>query len=162
MKPLLPLLLTLAQYVFADEIGPDFDPDDAEAWEINYGYYPYRTYQSFDLISPQVQTYTQSPECHDDRYTFFTPRGYSISDPGPVILDNNGELIWTKSTDGNQAYDFVVQHYQGEKYLSYWVGDDKVRGHGAGDYYMVRFLDAKEVWEHLTTLRTVNTLRTTG
>ncbi|KAI4755600.1 hypothetical protein E4T52_12306 [Aureobasidium sp. EXF-3400] len=113
-----------------------FDPDDGEAWELNYGYYPYRSYQTTDLISPQFRNMVDAPECHDDRYVFFTPRGFSISAPGPMIVDSHGELIWAQSTEG-QAYDLKVQEYKGEQYLTYWQGDDKVRGHGAGDFYML-------------------------
>ena len=51
-------------------------------------------------------------------------------------MDSHGKLIWAKSTEG-QAYDFKVQEYKGEQFLTYWQGDDKVRGHGAGDFYMV-------------------------
>ncbi|THX47926.1 hypothetical protein D6D06_09380 [Aureobasidium pullulans] len=122
----------------AHDVGAEayFDPGDGEAWELNYGYYPYRSYQTTDLISPQFRTLVDSPECHDDRHVFFTPRGLSIEAPGPMIVDSHGDLIWAKSTEG-QAYDLTVQEYKGEQYLTYWVGDDRVRGHGAGDYYML-------------------------
>jgi hypothetical protein len=136
----------------AFDVGTEgyFDPDDGEAWELNYGYYPYRSYQTADLISPQFRNMVDAPQCHDDKYTFFTPRGFSISAPGPMIVDSHGELIWAKSTEG-QAYDFKVQEYKGEQYLTYWQGDDKVRGHGAGDYYMVCFI------EHAVSIRVLIT-----
>lgn len=125
-------------FALAHDVGAEgyFDPSDGEAWELNYGYYPYRSYQTTDLISPQFRTLIDSPECHDDRHVFFTPRGFSIAAPGPMIVDSYGELIWAKSTEG-QAYDLKVQQYKGDQYLTYWQGDDRVRGHGAGDYYMV-------------------------
>ncbi|KAI4715950.1 hypothetical protein E4T48_07864 [Aureobasidium sp. EXF-10727] len=53
-----------------------------------------------------------------------------------MIVDSYGELIWAKSTEG-QAYDLKVQEYRGQQYLTYWQGDDRVRGHGAGDFYML-------------------------
>ena len=137
MKITFALLFTLASHVLADEVGPEFDPYDIEAWEINYGYYPYRTFQSFDLFAPAPRKAIDSPACHDGLYTFLTPRGLSISDPGNAILNNDGELIWAQST-GGQAYDFKVQDLLGKKYLSYWVGDDRIRGHGSGEYVMVR------------------------
>jgi hypothetical protein len=123
----------------ANDVGVEgtFDPNDGEAWELGYGYYPYRSYQTTDIISPQFRTLVDTPECHDDRYVFFTPRGPSIAAPGPMIVDSHGDLIWAKST-GGQAYGLAVQEYKGEDYLTYWTGDDRVRGHGAGDYYMVR------------------------
>ncbi|KAG9576361.1 hypothetical protein KCU97_g13768, partial [Aureobasidium melanogenum] len=125
-------------FTLAHDVGAEgyFDPSDGEAWELNYGYYPYRSYQTTDLISPEIRTLVDSPECHDGRHVFFTPRGFSIAAPGPMIVDSRGELIWAKSTEG-QAYDLKVQEYKGDQYLTYWQGDDRVRGHGAGDYYML-------------------------
>ncbi|GAB7354961.1 hypothetical protein MBLNU459_g5576t1 [Dothideomycetes sp. NU459] len=128
--------LLVAQCARADDVGVEFNPSDGEAWELDYGYYPYRSYQTTNLISPELRTLIDSPECHDDRYIMLTPRGYSISAPGPMILDNNGDMIWAKTTEG-QAYDLVVQEYNGEQYLTYWIGDDRVRGHGQGNYYML-------------------------
>lgn len=137
MKFLLPFASSLLiACAYADDVGPDFDPADTEAYELEYGYYPWRTYETITQISPQLKAVQDSPECHDGLYTFVTPRGHSISDPGPAILDGNGDLVWVKSTPG-QAYDFKVQDFKGGKYLSYWVGDDRVRGHGAGDYYVL-------------------------
>jgi len=128
--------LLIAQCARSDDIGPNFNADDGEPWELEYGYYPYKSYQTVDYISPQVRNLIDSPECHDDRYVMFTPRGYSIQAPGPMILDNDGDMVWAKSTEG-QAYDLVVHDYKGAQYLTYWIGDDRVRGHGQGDYYMV-------------------------
>lgn len=56
-----------------------------------------------------------------------------------MIVDNEGELIWVKYTDG-QAYDLVMHEFKGQQYLTYWIGDDRIRGHGQGDYYMVRLM----------------------
>ncbi|KAL1306234.1 hypothetical protein AAFC00_004325 [Neodothiora populina] len=122
--------------VRAHDVGDDFDTQDGEAYELNYGYYPYRSYQTTDLVSPVLRKVIDSPQCHDDLYTFITPRGYSISAPGPAIVDNNGDLIWARTTDG-QAYDLVVHDVDGKQYLTYWIGDDRIRGHGQGDYYML-------------------------
>lgn len=120
----------------ADDVGLDWDPEDGEAWELDYGYYPFKSYQTTDYISPAFRKLVDSPQCYDGLYTFFTPRGYSIEAPGPMIVDNNGELVWAKSTDG-QAYDLVMHEIKGEQYMTYWIGDDRIRGHGQGDYYMV-------------------------
>lgn len=57
-----------------------------------------------------------------------------------MILDAKGSMIWSKHFDnqfGGQAYDLKVQRYKGEDYLTFWLGDDRIRGHGAGEYYMV-------------------------
>lgn len=108
-----------------------------------YGYYPIRTYETeAALSSPRVNWLQWSPQCDDALFYFITPRGWSLSRPGPMILDHNGELVWTKHFDndfGGQAYDFKVQRYQDQDYLTFWLGDDTVRGHGAGVYHMVSF-----------------------
>jgi len=107
-----------------------------------FGYYPYRTYATVEEItSPQINFLQWDPRCDDGFYHFITPRGWSLSNPGPMILDNYGELVWSRHFDnkfGGQAYDFMVQTYQGQDYLTFWLGDDRVRGHGSGWYYMVR------------------------
>lgn len=138
MKPtslLAGLSLTLSK-ALGSAIGPDFDPANATAWEIDYGYYPFRTYKSFNLISPEVRSAVTSPQCDDGLYTFLTPRGHSISDPGNVILDSRGSLVWAQRTKG-QSYDFKPQTLNGSQYLSYWVGDDRIRGHGSGEYHII-------------------------
>lgn len=129
-------LLSSRCAVHADDVGLDWDPEDGEAWELDYGYYPFKSYQTTDYISPAFRKLVDSPQCYDGLYTFFTPRGYSIEAPGPMIVDNTGELVWAKSTDG-QAYDLVMHEIKGEQYMTYWIGDDRIRGHGQGDYYMV-------------------------
>lgn len=134
---LLLILLTSRCTVYADKVPDEFDATvNDEAYELDYGYYPYRTYQTTELTSPAFRRAIDSPACYDNLYTFYTPRGNSVAAPGASIVDNYGDMVWGKSTDG-QAYDLVVQDYKGEKVLTYWIGDDRIRGHGQGDYYMV-------------------------
>ena len=106
-----------------------------------YGSYPVRTFETEEeLAAPRVNWVQWSPECDDGRSYLISPRGGSLNKPGPMILDADGELVWTKHFDndfGGQAYDFKVQQYQGRDYLTFWLGDDSVRGHGTGVYYMV-------------------------
>lgn len=35
------------------------------------------------------------------------------------------------------VYNLRVQEYRGQKYLTFWVGDDTITGHGTGSYIMV-------------------------
>ena len=63
-----------------------------------------------------------------------------MSNPGPMIFDGDGSLIWSEyfsNQFGGQAYDLKVQRYRGDDFLTFWLGDDTVRGHGAGHYYTV-------------------------
>lgn len=106
-----------------------------------FGSYPVRRYKTEgQLRSPEISWLQWSPECDDGRYNFIAPKGNVLYNPGPMILDNNGELIWSQFFDnpfGGKAYGFRVQEYQGDSYLTFWTGNDAVRGHGAGIYYMV-------------------------
>ena len=117
-------------------------PFDEEVDNGSHGYYPGRTYVTAEGVkSPDTQFVQWSPECDDGLNYFLTPRGHSIPRPGPVILDRRGELIWGQhfaNSYGGEAYNFLVQNYKGEDYLTFWLGDDRIRGHGSGFYYMVR------------------------
>lgn len=105
------------------------------------GWYPTRTYVTEkDIKSPVTNFLQWSPRYDDGLLTFFTPRGHSLPRPGPMILDARGELVWHhyfQNSFGGQAYNFMVQKYKGEDYLTFWLGDDRIRGHGSGFYYMV-------------------------
>ena len=107
----------------------------------DYGFYPTRSYVTQqDLMSPATNFLQWSPECDDGLYYFITPRGHSVPNPGPMILDRRGELVWShhfENTFGGEAYDLMVQSYQGQDYLTFWLGDDRIRGHGSGFYYML-------------------------
>lgn len=107
----------------------------------NFGYYPSRTFMTGDdIIAPQTNWLQWDQQCDDGNFYFLTPKGWSISQPGPMILDSRGDLVWSKHFDnkwGGQAYDLMVQHYQGQEYLTLWTGDDQIRGHGSGAYMMV-------------------------
>lgn len=105
------------------------------------GYYPTREYATEpDIRSPETNWLQWDERCDDGLLYFLTPRGYSEKKPGPMILDPRGDLVWAHHFEnkfGGQAYDLMVQEYQGEDYLTFWLGDDTVKGHGSGSYYMV-------------------------
>ncbi|PSK41830.1 hypothetical protein B9Z65_9216 [Elsinoe australis] len=65
-----------------------------------------------------------------------TPRGFAVPKPAVAIFDDDDQPVWTKPTEG-QAYDFKVQEVNGQQYLSYWTGDDKIRGHGSGEWLVL-------------------------
>ena len=99
-----------------------------------------RKFVSSRLRAPDVNFLQWHPSCDDGLHYFITPRGWKVSDPGPMVLDGAGSLIWSKHFDnkfGGQAYDLKVQKYRGEDYLTFWLGDDTDRGHGDGKYYML-------------------------
>ena len=100
------------------------------------GAHPVRKYESVDLAPPELNMLAWDPRC-EDKYVFFSPRGHFYPQPGPLIFDNKGELVWMASQFG-MVMDFRVQRYRGEDYLTFWAGeDDGTRGLGV--YYMVCF-----------------------
>jgi hypothetical protein len=109
-----------------------------------HGSYPVREFHSSKTKIPNVNFLKWTPECADKNdFYFITPKGWKVSNPGPMILDYRGDLVWAEHFDnefGGQAYDLMVQEYLGEKFLTFWLGDDRVRGHGAGHFHMVSFV----------------------
>lgn len=99
-----------------------------------HGFYPTRSYVSFEHASPAPEIAHWSPKC-SDQYTFLAPHGSSVEHEGPMILDPHGKLVWMTNLV-TTAQDFRVQEYRGEKYLTFWHGTF-VDGHGQGSYSMV-------------------------
>lgn len=102
-----------------------------------YGAFPRRSYESFGAESPRPALVATDPRC-DDGYTFVEPRGHYVYTPGPVMLDNAGELVWM-NTEWGQAMDVKVQRYRDKDYITFWHGTDSGT-FGTGSYIMVSFL----------------------
>jgi len=64
-----------------------------------------------------------------------SPRGVNVPNPGPVILDSRGNLVWSEGKFG-QAMNLQVQRYKGEDFLTFWSGTSG-GPHSNGSYYMV-------------------------
>ncbi|KAF7585867.1 hypothetical protein BBP40_009957 [Aspergillus hancockii] len=110
-----------------------------------FGAHPTQKYESFDLEAPEVNMRAWDPRC-EDSYVFLSPRGHFYPEPGPLIYDNKGELVWIEKRFG-MAMDFKVQSYRGQDYLTFWAGeDDGTRGLGV--YYM---LDSSYEVAHIVT-----------
>lgn len=99
-----------------------------------YGAYPRVSYESFSSASPWLNI-LQSDERCDAGYTFIEPRGDSVPYPGPIILDNEGNLVWMETKYG-QAMDLKVQTYKGDDYITFWHGGDS-GWFGRGYYLML-------------------------
>lgn len=99
-----------------------------------YGGYPSTSYESFGAESPFVNLVEQDDRC-DDGLIFIEPRGKYVETPGPVILDNDGNLVWTQTKWG-QAMDLKVQTYKEKDYITFWRGTDSGT-FGTGSYLMV-------------------------
>ncbi|RDW87864.1 hypothetical protein BP5796_03558 [Coleophoma crateriformis] len=127
------LLTSLASAILADVDA--YVKDDAfdRGW---YGVYPVRTYVSTNVTSPRPNILRASTECDGSLYAMISPRGLAVDEPSAMILDASGYLVWRQG-GFNQVYNLMVQEYRGKPYLTFWGGDDAVRGHGSGFYYML-------------------------
>ncbi|KAL2833794.1 ASST-domain-containing protein [Aspergillus cavernicola] len=108
------------------------EPIDSEPW-------PTRIYRSTSLLGPTVYFTHRSFGCSEDgKYTFLTPRGQGVAVRGPLIVDKDGELVWTdKGNYHTSAYNLDVQTYRGQDYLTFWNGRGGDDGHGDGIIYML-------------------------
>lgn len=111
-----------------------------------YGSYPIHQFNTaFQLQVPRVNILRQSKKCLTPKgadpnqardYIFISPRG-KVARPSPVILDEEGHVVWAVGPEWLIAYNFRVQRYKGQDVLTYWAGNDQVVGHGSGDYHIV-------------------------
>lgn len=102
-----------------------------------FGIYRTQEYVTYPLSGPQGAVLRQDERC-DKGLVFIAPYGDSVEEEGPVILDSQGNLIWSSNEYG-VATNFGMQQYRGENYLTFWAGD-KNGGQGRGELYM---LDSK-------------------
>ena len=108
----------------------------------DFGTWPTETYRSAPLLGPSLNYIQRSPLCGskdeyggDELYTFLAPRGSAVRTPGPMIIDHQGHLVWTK--DYGQTHGIGVYEFHGNRYLTFGVENDGIRGFGDGVYYMV-------------------------
>lgn len=124
---------TFATIVLADESSfvksSDFD-------EGLLGELIVEDYKSSDIQGIKPNFIPHLGNCTGDGlYATLSLRGAAIPKPGPVLLDDQGALVWTAKYV--EPYNLAVQQYRGKQYLTFWVGDDKVKGHGSGEYFML-------------------------
>jgi hypothetical protein len=136
MRALYPILAGFVGGVIAD-IYPFFQSKEFDLGE--FGPYPNRTFFATPQhIAPKLNILQSNPRCQDGLYTMVSLRGESMTgqSKSPMILDNNGHLVWMNATYG-ETFALGVQTYKGEDYLTFWKGNPVVAGHGEGHYYMV-------------------------
>ncbi|TQV92913.1 Arylsulfotransferase-like protein [Cordyceps javanica] len=85
------------------------------------GMAPMRRYHSFDHESIDVRFLARDDRRCSREHLFLATRG-SDTEPGAVILDHAGELVWRQPRVAAEVHDFRVQEYKGEKLLTFWAG----------------------------------------
>ncbi|KAF2717094.1 hypothetical protein K431DRAFT_233920 [Polychaeton citri CBS 116435] len=99
-----------------------------------YGAYPVQDLVSFDLGAPWASLTRWHQSC-DSGLVLLSPNGPSVANPGPMILDARGNLVWATAEYGT-VMNMKAQTYKGQQYLTFWAGD-KQGSMGDGEYYML-------------------------
>ena len=100
-----------------------------------YGLAPSVQYHTLDLRAPSVEFLWTDARCTRDP-VFFGWRGPNVADPGAIILDADGELVWRSEGFHGPQQDLRVQTYRGEQFLTFWAGMEE-GGQTTGLWYMV-------------------------
>ncbi|KND86929.1 hypothetical protein TOPH_08417 [Tolypocladium ophioglossoides CBS 100239] len=95
---------------------PYFEASTWYDWGL-HGACPRQSYQSFGGRSPKLNLARRDSRCHDG-LVFLEPRGVYVDMPGPVIVDNEGNLVWLPTLWG-EAMDVKVQRFNGSNYITF-------------------------------------------
>ncbi|MCB7135675.1 arylsulfotransferase family protein [Cellulosimicrobium marinum] len=91
-------------------------------------------FRTTDLVAP-VLPVTHGPAApaeDDDALYVLGPKRSEAPKKGPLIVDAQGEPVWIAPEDV-PAYDVRVQELDGERVITYYVGQSDFVGHGFGD-----------------------------
>jgi hypothetical protein len=83
-----------------------------------------------DLRPPPVRVLTDGSTAPG--FIFLAPK-MKVVQAGPMILDNNGQVVWFHPLDTHGVSDFRVQRYRGKPVLTWWRGQAPM-GVGTGRY----------------------------
>jgi Arylsulfotransferase (ASST) len=67
---------------------------------------------------------------------FLAPKK-DVSQEGPMIIDNSGQLVWFDSLKTSSVTDFKEQRYKGKPVLTWWQGQVENGHGGAGGAYAI-------------------------
>jgi len=95
---------------------------------------PYQHFRTRPDLRPPVVTILHRETGTAPGYIFLAPKK-AVAQDGPLILDNNGNVVWFDPLPAKGVADFKVQHYQGNPVLTWWQGTVAKGGHAlAGGY----------------------------
>lgn len=108
-----------------------------------YGLAPSVQYESFDARTPLLEYPRWDSRCSQD-YIFLGWRGHQVEEPGAVILDSEGELVWRQTGSKIDQNDVKTQVYRGETFLTFQMdgsNGDQLQGrwYMMDETYTVRY-----------------------
>jgi len=131
----------------ARELGTPAPPFDAAKRATDPDVQAFRSRP--ELRPPAIQVRARSAAAAPGSVFVAPKRG--ATQQGPMILDEDGELVWFHPLDGDrQAFDFRAQEYRGRPVLTWWEGRMATyRGAGVG-----RIVDT--AYREVATVRAAN------
>ena len=104
----------LALPLFTTAVIVPADPENNITW-------PYHEFKTVDFNPPLVNMTDPSASSLAPGYIFFAPDGATPFQESPLIVDQDGELVWNGPVPSH-AFNFGVYEYKGEKVLGWWNG----------------------------------------
>ncbi|KAF3024433.1 hypothetical protein E8E15_002904 [Penicillium rubens] len=108
--------------------------------EATLGAWPHQAYRSSPAVVPLLNIQKDHPTCHDnkDHLLLMAPRGTEVSNPGPMILDTYGGLVWNEPVRYGKTWAVDVRFLDDEPYISLWASKDPASE--VGHWYMASAL----------------------
>ncbi|PSR81347.1 ASST-domain-containing protein, partial [Coniella lustricola] len=101
-----------------------------------YGLAPSQQCESFEPRVPSLEFPRWDARCSQDP-VFFGWRGHEVDEPGAVILDAHGDLVWRNTDAANiDQNDVRPQLYRGERFLTFQM-DGPAGNQSQGYWYML-------------------------
>ena len=127
---------------------PYFEASDSYDWGW-HGSNPRQRYRSFGGASPKPNVAEYSHECGEG-LVFVEPREPHKSkaratEPGPVILDSEGNLVWMP-TQWVEMRDLKVQQSKNARYITFWTRRAEDRSEGYYVMVSLATLNFAAVW----------------
>lgn len=133
------LYLCLVMGSRAQKDSSDAATVDWDAYERGeLGAHPQVRFRSTEMTAPLVHVEHDHPNCDRSEYVALSYGTETDAGNKAMLLDSNGDLVWSHSERGN-IHNVQVQQYKGRDYITFWVGDDDFFGHGHGYFKMVSF-----------------------
>lgn len=100
-----------------------------------HGLAPSKKVVSFKARTPSLEFPRWDARCSQENI-FFGWRGHEVDEPGAVILDSTGELVWRQTGSEIDQNDVRPQMYRGERFLTFQM-DGPNGNKSQGHWYMM-------------------------
>ena len=98
---------------------------------------PVQHFKSRPDLQPPTVTILHAARGTTKGYVFLAPKREAVQ-PGPMIIDDRGQVVWFDPLPTSGVTDFKLQHYDGKPVLTWWQGTVSMRGVGlAGGYHIL-------------------------